>query len=93
MLRVPLFVSLALSSYTHTLSKAREHTVVFVLLHQLSSSALRKELSDYTCCDVLVTRRICSPSRVLRMRLHRAICIIVAYGLFIRFYHIVCCNE
>ena len=52
-------------------------THAVVLLHQLSSSALRKEVSGYKCCDVIVF----GFSAFIRV----CICIAVAYVLFIYF--------
>ena len=67
MVWISLFVSLALCSYKHVYLNERQHNLDVELMHQLSSSVLRKEVSGYTCCDVLVSRGICIPSRVLRM--------------------------
>jgi hypothetical protein len=59
-----VLVRSASSSWIHALSNARQRTLAVVLFHQLSSSALRKEVSGYKCGDVIVSRLICILSRV-----------------------------
>jgi len=61
---VSVLVKLASCSWIRTLSNSRQHTLAVVLLHQLSSSALRKEVSGYKFCDFVVCRLICIPSLV-----------------------------
>ena len=61
-------VRASLLTWTHTLSNLRQHTLPVVLLHRLSSSALRKEVSGYKCCDVIASRLICMRSRVYLYR-------------------------
>jgi len=60
------------SYWTPALSNACQHTLAVVLLHQLSSSALWKEVSGYKCCDDIFSQLICTPSRVYlyRSRIH-----------------------
>ena len=72
-----VFVRSASSYWTPALSNSRQPTLAVVLLHQLSSSALRKEVSGYKCCDVIVF----GFSAFIRV----CICIAVAYVLFIYF--------
>jgi hypothetical protein len=73
-----------LVTWTHALSNSRQHTLAVVLLNQLSSSALRKEVSGYKCCDVIVSQLISILSRVYLYRRR-----IRAFHLFS---HIVCCR-
>jgi hypothetical protein len=59
-----VLVTSASSYWTPALSNSRQHTLAVLLLHQLSSSALRREVTGYKCCDVIVSRLICILSRV-----------------------------